>query len=71
MSLKRKRSEVEAEEQISTNFDTTPAQTAGLVNDEMDKPRRKRVRRIVSTVMHTATAVTFGAVATWSALAFS
>jgi CCR4-NOT transcriptional regulation complex NOT5 subunit len=31
----------------------------------------KRLRRMASTVMHTATAMTLGAVATWSALAFS
>ena len=41
------------------------------VNDTIDQPSRKRVKRIVSSVMHTAAAVTVGAVATWSALAFS
>lgn len=34
-------------------------------------PPRKRTRRIASVLAHTATAVTIGAVVTWSALAFS
>lgn len=66
VSLKRKRSEMEVEEPVFT-----AVQTAGYVNDGMEMPRRKRVGRIVSAVMHTATAVTIGAVATWSALAFT
>ncbi|CAA7264543.1 unnamed protein product [Cyclocybe aegerita] len=38
----------------------------------VDGPRpRKRARRFASIVAHTATAVTIGAVVTWSALAFS
>ena len=34
-------------------------------------PPRKRTRRFASVLAHTATAVTIGAVVTWSALAFS
>ena len=34
-------------------------------------PPRKRAKRIASVLAHTATAVTIGAVVTWSALAFS
>jgi hypothetical protein len=34
-------------------------------------PPRKRARRVASVLAHTATAVTIGAVVTWSALAFS
>lgn len=37
--------------------------------EEVSRPR-KRMRRIASVMAHTATAVTIGAVATWSALAF-
>lgn len=50
---------------------TVAVQVTGTINDELEKPSRKRVKRIVSSVMHTAAAVTVGAVATWSALAFS
>jgi hypothetical protein len=42
-----------------------------MTDNDLAKPNRKRARRIVSSVMHTAAAVTVGAVATWSALAFS
>jgi hypothetical protein len=70
-SLKRKRSETEAEEQFPTSFGTVAVQATGTTNDGMERPRCKRAKRIVSTVMHTATAMTIGAVATWSALAFS
>ncbi|TFK19242.1 hypothetical protein FA15DRAFT_674624 [Coprinopsis marcescibilis] len=42
------------------------------VGSDEERPRkRKRVGRIASVVAHTATAITLGAVATWSALAFS
>jgi len=37
----------------------------------IDVPSPKRTRRVATAVMQTATAVTVGAVATWSALAFS
>ena len=41
-------------------------------NRQLDgSPPRKRTRRIASVLAQTATAVTIGAVVTWSALAFS
>ena len=41
-------------------------------NRQLDgPPPRKRTRRIASVLAQTATAVTIGAVVTWSALAFS
>lgn len=44
----------------------------GAVNSADDSPRpRKRLRRLATVVGHTATAVTIGAVATWTALAFA
>jgi hypothetical protein len=39
--------------------------------DGVSVPSAKRARRIASVVVHTATAATLGAVAAWSALAFS
>jgi uncharacterized protein YoxC len=45
--------------------------TAVAIADAIAAPPAKRARRIVSAVAHTATAVTIGAVVTWSALAFS
>ncbi len=36
-----------------------------------NEPPRKRIRSVGSVIAHTATAVTIGAVITWSALAFS
>lgn len=71
MSQKRKRSELEEDEASSTFFDTVGVQATAMVNDTMERPSKKRVKRIISSVMHTAAAVTVGAVATWSALAFS
>jgi hypothetical protein len=79
-SLKRKRSDDEGESastecslgggDIDISAPTVlPVRTPIL--DGMEVPTSKRARRIVSTVMHTATAITLGAVATWSALAFS
>ena len=38
---------------------------------DVPSPKRKRLRRVAAVVVQTATAVTVGAVATWSALAFS
>jgi hypothetical protein len=49
-----------------TTLTTTTTNTNGI-----DVPSPKRARRITTIVLHTATAVTVGAVATWSALAFS
>jgi hypothetical protein len=70
-SRKRKRSEMEADEASSTGFDTVAVQSTAVINNTTDRPSNKRAKRIVSTVLHTAAAVTVGAVATWSALAFS
>lgn len=66
-SKKRRRSDIEDEEALSTDSDKAILHT----HDCIHPPARKRARRIVSSVMHTATAVTIGAVATWTALAFS
>lgn len=66
-SKKRKRSDVEDEEASPTDS----YQAAIHTHDCIHISPRKRARRIVSSVMHTATAVTVGAVATWTALAFS
>jgi len=53
----------------STNPEVLAAGTGAL--QQVDAPPRKRARRIASVLAHTATAVTIGAVVTWSALAFS
>ena len=53
----------------STNPEVLAAGTGSL--QQVDAPPRKRARRIASVLAHTATAVTIGAVVTWSALAFS
>jgi hypothetical protein len=70
-SKKRKRSEIETDDASSTNPDTSVVQPTSTINNVSEKPSRKRARRMVSSVVHTAAAVTVGAVATWSALAFS
>lgn len=70
-SRKRKRSEMEADEAASTSFDTVAVQATALSDNTTERPDRKRARKFVSSVMHTAAAVAVGAVATWSALAFS
>jgi hypothetical protein len=46
------------------------AATAGTHHRLDARPPRKRARQIASVLAHTATAVTVGAVVTWSALAF-
>lgn len=66
ISLKRKHSDMEADEASSVNFDAVVVPASDMI----DRPR-KRARKIVASVVHTATAVAIGAVATWSALAFS
>lgn len=68
MSLKRKRTEMEDEDCASmvVNLAVVEPPTPQL----QDRPV-KRIRRIASSVIHTATAVTVGAVATWTVLAFS
>lgn len=70
MSRKRKYCEIEAGEASTTNFDAGVMHATCATNTS-EKSSRKRVKRIVSSLMHTAAAVTVGAVATWSALAFS
>ena len=52
---------------------TQPEVLAAAVgtHSQFDAPPRKRAKRIASVLAHTATAVTIGAVVTWSALAFS
>ena len=84
-SLKRKRSDDEGEvEDAGVSVDPassrdvtvelmpnspTVAVQQGVVGTR--RPSAKRMRRVMSTVVHTATAMTLGAVATWGALAFS
>lgn len=66
-SRKRRRSEVDEDEASSSNFDKSIVHT----HDCIHPPAKKRAKRIVSSLIHTATAVTVGAIATWTALAFS
>jgi hypothetical protein len=49
----------------------TPPTTLVTNHSGIDVPSPKRSRRVAAVVVQTATAVTVGAVATWSALAFS
>jgi hypothetical protein len=79
-SLKRKRDKNEYDDEGTTkkihglrageNAERCPQATVGVTPDAM-AVHVKRARRMVSTVAQTATAVTIGAVVTWSALAFS
>lgn len=56
----------------STDIATAVAAAAALAIRAPEPPRpRKRARRFVRAMAQTATAVTIGAVVTWSALAFS
>ncbi|KAJ6496811.1 hypothetical protein DFH09DRAFT_1205098 [Mycena vulgaris] len=64
-SLKRKRSDDETESEVA------PTATSVVVEEGTAIPPRKRARRIAKVLAKTATAVTIGAVVTWSALAFS
>jgi hypothetical protein len=51
---------------------STKPEVLEVAHRQLDAPPpRKRTRRIASVLAHTATAVTIGAVVTWSALAFS
>ncbi|KAF9466729.1 hypothetical protein BDZ94DRAFT_1319246 [Collybia nuda] len=82
-SLKRKRSDENGDESqirvdigvdagvtmVGATDPTFTDTTLGL--SEIDVPSPKRARRVATVVLQTATAVTVGAVATWSALAFS
>jgi hypothetical protein len=85
-SLKRKRSDDEGEVEnagvtvaagvdaagkaVESNSNSSaPVAVSSAVQTR--RPSAKRMRRMMSTVVHTATAMTVGAVATWGALAFS
>jgi hypothetical protein len=74
-SLKRKRSDDDEGEDPSvgqvTMSDAATLCPAMRSIDEIGARSRKRARRIMSTLVHTAAAITVGAVATWSVLAFS
>ncbi|KAG1824657.1 uncharacterized protein BJ212DRAFT_1321680 [Suillus subaureus] len=74
-SLKRKHSEVEVEVappvKMGIVAEEAPTTAAKLESPVEDYRHAKRPRRIVSSIAHTATAMAVGAVATWSALAFS
>jgi len=65
-SLKRKRVEEEVQGE-----EVAPKATVEVVADNTAPPPRKRVRRVAKVLAQTATAVSIGAVVTWSALAFS
>ncbi|KAA1470742.1 hypothetical protein DENSPDRAFT_836619 [Dentipellis sp. KUC8613] len=64
-SLKRKRSDVDD----ADADDAVAEHHAGVVRE--GPPRAKRSRRVLRAAVHTAAAVTVGAVAAWSALAFA
>ncbi|KAF8882962.1 hypothetical protein BD779DRAFT_1541077 [Infundibulicybe gibba] len=81
-SLKRKRpdaedvGEIDADEAEAMRVDECSdmdeaATRTSTTHDGPEVPARKRPRRVAAVMLHTATAVTIGAVATWSALAFS
>ncbi|KAF7356840.1 hypothetical protein MVEN_01019600 [Mycena venus] len=64
-SLKRKRIDEDVEAEI------VPKATVETVAEMIAPPPRKRVKRVAKVLAQTATAVSIGAVVTWSALAFS
>lgn len=83
-SLKRKRSDDEGEVEdaganaVAAGVDAatkaaepTSSVPVVVVSSTVQTRRPKRMRRMMSSVLHTATAMTLGAVATWGALAFS
>ncbi|KAH7925735.1 hypothetical protein BV22DRAFT_412735 [Leucogyrophana mollusca] len=75
-SLKRKRSEVEESDGSAVPAAGPPAPATPAICDlqvpEAEQARpQKRARKVFNTIAHTATAVAVGAVATWTALAFS
>ncbi|KAG2044107.1 hypothetical protein BDR03DRAFT_1005271 [Suillus americanus] len=74
-SLKRKHSEVGIEVAPPVKMDIAveeaPATAAKPESPVEDYRHAKRPRRIMTSIAHTATAMAVGAVATWSALAFS
>ncbi|KAG2148883.1 hypothetical protein DEU56DRAFT_782664 [Suillus clintonianus] len=74
-SLKRKHSEIEvAPPPVEMDIVAEAPGAAAAANPELpveDNRHAKRPRRIMTSIAHTATAMAVGAVATWSALAFS
>lgn len=73
-SLKRKHSEIEIEVAPPVKMDIAVEEPAAATKPELpveDYRHIKRPRRIMTSIAHTATAMAVGAVATWSALAFS
>jgi hypothetical protein len=73
-SLKRKHSEIEIEVASPVKMDIVVEEPAAATKPELpveDYRHIKRPRRIMTSIAHTATAMAVGAVATWSALAFS
>ncbi|KAG0696326.1 hypothetical protein DFH29DRAFT_951556 [Suillus ampliporus] len=72
-SLKRKHSEIEVAPP-PVKMDIAVEAPATVLDPELpveENRHAKRPRRIMTSIAHTATAVAVGAVATWSALAFS
>ncbi|EIW77734.1 hypothetical protein CONPUDRAFT_84117 [Coniophora puteana RWD-64-598 SS2] len=79
-TLKRKRSDSDMTDgevaDVTSQLDVTAVTAAqphpaSIIIQAPPPPPRKRMRRVLSLTARTATAVAFGAVATWSALAFS
>jgi hypothetical protein len=74
-SLKRKHSEIEIEVPPPAKMDIVveeaPAAAAKPELPIEDYRHAKRPKRMMLSIAHTATAMAVGAVATWSALAFS
>jgi hypothetical protein len=60
-----------SDDRLSADPAITPTATLVTSQSGIDVPSPKRARRVAAVVVQTATAVTVGAVATWSALAFS
>ena len=74
VNLANQDKDVVMDEDVSVPSTNPEVLTAAATGDHrrLDVPSpRKRARRIASVLTHTATAVTIGAVITWSALAFS
>ncbi|PFH53648.1 hypothetical protein AMATHDRAFT_1284 [Amanita thiersii Skay4041] len=78
--LKRKRGDDDAEPfSLESEYETTELFSGSVANESTLEsnahgdvvPSPKRARRVASAIVHTATAVALGAVATWSVLAYS
>jgi hypothetical protein len=73
-SLKRKHSETEVEVVPPVKMDIVVEEAPVAAKPALpveDYRHAKRPKRIMTSIAHTATAMAVGAVATWSALAFS